>query len=238
MNPTPFPATGYDAEIRRTVPQYDEFFRIICSAVRSHFPDNPVDWLDVGCGTGRMFEEAAEKIPLRSFAFADSSSEMLETARRRFSETSVPTQFFVCRAEKIGKTGKYDVVSSVLVNHYLNGCARRNAYQSAWQALRPGGTYICFENYDPETEKEYLLRRDEWIGFQRANGRTAEECSAHLARRFRAYFPYKLSALVPLLREVGFEKITVLHTSCLQAGVLAQKPFLSTSSGNCPSADN
>lgn len=74
MNPTPFPATGYDAEIRRTVPQYDEFFRIICSAVRSHFPDNPVDWLDVGCGTGRMFEEAAEKIPLRSFAFADSSS--------------------------------------------------------------------------------------------------------------------------------------------------------------------
>ena len=146
--------------------------------------------------------------------------------------------FFVCRAEKIGKTGKYDVVSSVLVNHYLNGCARRNAYQSAWQALRPGGIYIFFENYDPETEKEYLLRRDEWIGFQRANGRTAEECSAHLARRFRAYFPYKLSALVPLLREVGFKKITVLHTSCLQAGVLAQKPFLSTSSGNRPSADN
>ena len=126
MNPPPFPVTGYDAEIRRTVPQYDEFFRIICSAVRSHLPDNPVDWLDVGCGTGRMFEEAAEKIPLRSFAFADSSSEMLETARRRFSEVSVPTQFFVCRAEKIGKTGKYDVVSSVLVNHYLNGCARRN----------------------------------------------------------------------------------------------------------------
>lgn len=179
-----------------------------------------------------------KKIPLRSFAFADSSSEMLETARRRFSEASVPTQFFVCRAEKIGKTGKYDVVSSVLVNHYLNGCARRNAYRSAWQALRPGGIYIFFENYDPETEKEYLLRRDEWIGFQRANGRTAEECSAHLARRFRAYFPYKLSALVPLLREVGFEKITVLHTSCLQAGVLAQKPFLSAAPGNRPSADN
>ena len=224
MNVTPFSAMRYDDEIRRTVPHYDAFFPIICAAVRRHFGDRAVDWMDVGCGTGRMFEAAAENVPLCSFTFADSSSEMLEAARKRFSGASVQTYFTLSRAEEIGECGKYDVISAVLVNHYLKGSARRDAYKSAWQALRPGGIYICFENYDPETEEEYLSRRDEWAEFQRMNGKSAEECFQHLARRNKAYFPYKLSELVPLLREVGFEKIAPLHTSCLQAGILAQKP--------------
>lgn len=53
-NHTAFDAAEYDEKIKKALPYYDEFFAQIISAVKA-FADTPADWLDVGCGTGKMY---------------------------------------------------------------------------------------------------------------------------------------------------------------------------------------
>ena len=67
--------------------------------------------LDVGCGTGRLLQAAAQRYPL--VVGLDPSLEMLEVARRR---SAPPDSVFVCAmAERLPfGTGTFDVVTSTL----------------------------------------------------------------------------------------------------------------------------
>ena len=223
MDAQAFSAEEYDEEIRRTLPHYDEFFSRIRTAVRAHFGDTPVDWLDIGCGTGRVAAEVLQTLPVRSFTFADASRQMLDIAESRFQNAPVPVRFLQSRAENPFGQNAYDVVTSVLVNHYLDGEERTAAYARAYDALRAGGLYLFFENYDPETAEERARLRAEWIDFQKGKGKSAQQAEEHLARWSRAYFPKKLSVLIPLLRQVGFARTEIFCRSCLQIGIFAEK---------------
>ena len=52
-----FDAFEYNDKVEKTVPYYNEFFKQIIDIVDVlEFKD--IDWLDIGCGTGKMAEEA------------------------------------------------------------------------------------------------------------------------------------------------------------------------------------
>lgn len=67
--------------------------------------------LDVGCGTGRLLEAAAQRYPL--VVGLDPSLEMLEVARWR---STPPGSVFVCaKAERLPfGTGTFDIVTSTM----------------------------------------------------------------------------------------------------------------------------
>lgn len=44
-----------------------------------------LSWLDIGCGTGKMYEAAKKRLPVREFVFMDISEEMLVVAAERLS---------------------------------------------------------------------------------------------------------------------------------------------------------
>lgn len=56
-NVSAFCAEEYDEKIKKTLPYYEEFYRQVIDVVKAKF-DCPVKWLDMGCGTGKMAEEA------------------------------------------------------------------------------------------------------------------------------------------------------------------------------------
>lgn len=52
-----FDAFEYNDKVEKTVPYYNEFFKQIIDIVDVlEFKD--IDWLDIGCGTGKMAEAA------------------------------------------------------------------------------------------------------------------------------------------------------------------------------------
>lgn len=83
MEHTAFRAEEYDAKIRQTLPFYEEFYEQIIDVLDISGKKN-VSWLDVGCGTGKMYEAAIERISIQEFVFADISEKMLAVAKRKF----------------------------------------------------------------------------------------------------------------------------------------------------------
>ncbi len=115
-NVSAFDAAEYDRKIRQTVPFYDEMVIEAAGLVKTVF-HGPVSWLDVGCGTGKMADAAMKQVKAERFVFCDVSEEMLRIARRRF--TGQGREFLRRDVREMTFEGEFDVVTSVMVFHFL-----------------------------------------------------------------------------------------------------------------------
>lgn len=107
----------YDEKIRCTLPFYEEYYKQVIDVVKV-FRLGPLDWLDVGCGTGKMAELAYDQASLKRFVFNDYSSEMLETAQNRFDYPNA--EFILSDVRKLEFREEFDVVTAIQVNHYFH----------------------------------------------------------------------------------------------------------------------
>lgn len=54
-------------------------------------------------------------------------------------------------AEEIEFCDKYDIVTSIMVNHYFNKTVRERVILNCYKALKKGGVLFSFENFAPNT---------------------------------------------------------------------------------------
>ncbi|MCM1024552.1 MAG: class I SAM-dependent methyltransferase [Prevotella sp.] len=219
-NISAFAAKDYDEEIKRTVPFCDYLYRQIAETAEI-YGNKPLSWLDIGCGTGKTAEAAFGKIPLERFVFADISAEMIEISKSRFPFPEA--EFLISDISDTDFCDEFDVVTAILVNHYLKIPERKTALQNCFRALKKGGMLITAENFAPSgksLEKLYLKR---WENFQLKRGRSPEACRKHLERYGKSYFPITVSESLDLLRECGFAEAEVFALTCCQAAFIAVK---------------
>lgn len=221
MNDTSaFAAKDYDREIIRTVPFYNELYRQIAETAKA-FGNKPLSWLDIGCGTGKTAEAVIGKLPIERFVFADISAEMIGISKSRFRFPEA--EFIVSDISDLSFCGEFDIVTAVLVGHYLKIPERKAALENCFRALKKGGILITAENFAPSgdfLEKLYLKR---WESFQLEQGKAPEACRRHLERYGKSYFPITISESLDLLRGCGFAESEVLALSCCQAAFIAVK---------------
>ena len=219
-NTSAFAAKDYDREIVRTVPFYNELYRQIAETAKA-LGNKPLSWLDIGCGTGKNAEAVLGKIPLERFVFADISEEMIGVSKSRFHFPEA--EFIVSDISGLSFCGEFDVVTAVLVCHYLKIPERKVALENCFRALKKGGILITAENFAPSgtaLEKLYLKR---WESFQLDRGKDPEACRKHLERYGKSYFPITISESLDLLRGCGFAESEVFALSCCQAAFIAVK---------------
>ena len=219
-NTSAFAANDYDSEIVRTVPFYDELYRHIAETAKA-LGNKPLAWLDIGCGTGKTAEAMHGKIPLERFVFADVSEEMIGISKSRFRFPEA--EFIVSDISGLSFCGEFDIVTAVLVGHYLKIPERKAALENCFRALKKGGILITAENFAPSgtvLEKLYLKR---WESFQLDRGKAPEARRRHLERYGKSYFPITISESLDLLRGCGFAESEVFALSCCQAAFIAVK---------------
>lgn len=101
--------------------------------------------LDVGCGTGRLANAAAERFGVRAWG-VDRSEGMVEQAR---AGAARGVAFRVASADALPfRDGWFDAVTMRLVVHTL-GAARENALREAARVLAPGGRIFIW-TFAPE----------------------------------------------------------------------------------------
>lgn len=220
MEHTAFYAEEYDARIRQTLPYYEEFYEqvidVLAGSGRKH-----VLWLDVGCGTGKMYEAAKDRISIQEFIFTDISEKMLAVAKERFQKgTNRFRQMSVLELEDVEK---YDVVTAIQVYHYLSKEDRRLAIEKCFLALKPGGLFFTFENIAPDSEMGRRLVMDRWKSYQIRNGKNREEAENHLKRYGADYFPLTIQTHLKMIRECGFQAAELIWMSYMQAGFVGMK---------------
>lgn len=218
---TAFSAENYDRDILNTIPYYDEAYNQIADMVSVAFLNKAVSWLDIGCGTGKMAKVALEQCNVEKMICTDKSSAMLEVARQKIGSSYV--EFLKLSTEEINYNSQFDVISAILVNHYLAYEERMIAVRNCYNALKKEGIYITFENFAPcgEIMKKLYLKR--WEKYQYSKGKSIKECEKHLSRYNTEYFPITIQKQIRILKECGFRSIEIFWCSYMQVGILARK---------------
>lgn len=140
--------------------------------------------VDMGCGTGdlavRLVEKAQKVIGI------DSSPEMLEEARKRFSENSAGIELRLGELEHVPvRDADADVAVAVMTLHHLS--EPRAGIREAHRILKPGKTLIIAE-LDKHID-EYMREHygDRWLGFDRGEMESWLEETGFLVKEQEQY---------------------------------------------------
>ena len=220
MGHTAFRVEEYDAKIRQTLPFYEEFYEQIVDTLDISGKKN-VSWLDVGCGTGKMYEAASKRISMQEFVFTDISEEMLAIVKERFQ--AMGNRFRQMAVLELEEIEKYDVVTAIQVYHYLSEKDRELAVRKCRRALKTEGIFFTFENVAPNSEFGRRLHLDRWKAYQVRNGKSMEEAEDHMKRYGTEYFPLTVEAHLELMRQCGFQTVELIWMSYMQAGFMGVK---------------
>jgi tRNA (cmo5U34)-methyltransferase len=216
-NATAHPASEYDKNIRKSIPFYDQLHEATINVVSSYRND-PMIWLDVGCGTGTLIEKAYDVFPTTRFILADPSAAMLDLAAAKLNGKDRVTIQKPVAAGQLVLTEQADVVSAIQSLHYLDINRRRQAVQNCYRLLRTGGIFVTFENIRPLTEKGTEVGKSNWQHYEVRAGKSVEEARKHVERFGVEFFPITIEEHLRLLREASFKVVELLWYSYLQAG--------------------
>lgn len=216
-----FSAESYDRNILNTIPHYDEVYNQISDAVSVAFSNKAVSWLDIGCGTGKMAKVAFEQCNVEKMICTDNSSAMLKVAKQKINFSSV--EFLNLPIEEINYDSQFDVITSILVNHYMTCKERMIAVRNCYHALKEEGIFITFENFAPCDEAMKTLYLKRWKKYQYSKGKSIKECEKHLSRYNTEYFPITIQEQIKMLRDCGFMSVEIFWCSYMQVGILVRK---------------
>lgn len=219
-NISAFNSSEYDYNIKRTVPYYEDFYKQVIEVVQI-YNQNPLTWLDVGCGSGKMAETALEQLNIEKFVFCDSSSEMIALAKKHFDFSN--TDFLVSDVQNLNFNNTFDVVTAIQVNHYLHKSERITAIKKCFDALKENGLFISFENFAPFTDLGTKLYLNRWQSYQCEQGKSIAESKQHIDRYNKEYFPITLSEHMEVMKDCGFKAVEILWLSYMQVGILGIK---------------
>jgi SAM-dependent methyltransferase len=111
--------------------------------------------LDVGCGGGWAVVQVAERFPNTKCVGVDVEPYSIELAQRLIAEQGLADR---CEArlqsiDQLGEEGVYDVAASFLVVHEIPPAAKSAAFAAVARALKPGGSFVIFDEAYPETDE-------------------------------------------------------------------------------------
>lgn len=177
--------------------------------------------MDIGCGTGKMAKAALAQFNIDQLICCDCSKEMIEIAKKRCYQENV--SFLTADLRALSYNQSFNVISAVLVHHYLKKEERALAIKNCYQALKPGGLFFNVENFAPFSDVGERLYLDRWQSYQLKQGKDNEECRRHISRYKTQYFPITLSEHLAIMRQSGFLAAEIFWLSYMQVGVLGVK---------------
>ena len=110
--------------------------------------------LEVGCGSGHAIVELAGRFPRIDVVGVDPEPISISLAQARIEEAGLADR---CRARTLGAEGlqdveAFDVATAFLVVHEITPEAKDEAFRAVARSLRPGGTFVIFDEAMPETD--------------------------------------------------------------------------------------
>lgn len=141
--------------------------------------------LDVGCGTGSLAIAAKVRVGAAGkVSGIDASPEMIARARKKAARVSAEVTFQTAVVETLPFSDHtFDVVLSTVMLHHLPDDARQKCLEEIRRVLKPAGRMLA-------------------VDF----GGTAEERESR-AGRHRNHADFDLRDAIPMLREVGLNRI-------------------------------
>jgi len=226
-NLTAHKASDYDDRVRGTIPFYDTIHAEVLRLAKLIQPRAQC-WVDTGCGTGRLVEQALEVFPETQFILADPSEAMLREASARLSQGEsarlkilppIGSADLVLRVSKASA----DVLTAIQCHHYLQPPERMLALRSCFEVLKPGGLFVTFENIAPRTPEGVRWGLAGWKAFLIEHGWAEPDADRQVARYGREFLPLTVEEHLVALTQTGFSVVEIFWYSQMQAGFYASR---------------
>lgn len=198
-------AEGYDGQIRRLIPHYDE---MIATGVQLLAALAPVDAhvLDLGAGTGALSSAVLDGLPGARVTLLDVDADMLAEARRRLTGFGGRVSFQ--QASFLDRVPVADAVVASLALHHVHDLETKTAlYRAIYDALSPRGVLLNLDAAVTEGARLSGLVFDRMAERMGDHGISNAEARRHFASWAHEdrYFP--LDAELGALREAGFDEV-------------------------------
>ena len=115
----------------------------------------PCRILDFGCGTGETTALLAAQFSNAEVYGVDSSEPAIEAARRRFRDEGVVFD----SVSRMPVIGTFDIAYVNGVFHHIPVQERHEAIRRIFEAVRPGGCFLLFENNPYSLPARLVMRR-------------------------------------------------------------------------------
>jgi tRNA (cmo5U34)-methyltransferase len=198
-------AEGYDAQIRRFIPHYEEMIETGVEVLAALTPDNG-HVLDLGGGTGALSWAVLDALPGARVTVLDVDAEMLEEARRRLAGFGDRVAFL--QASFLDPLPRADAVVASLALHHVHDLEAKTAlYRAIHAALSPGGVLLNLDAAVSEGARLNALVFDRMAHRMGDHGINDAEARSHFAAWADEdrYFP--LDVELGALREAGFDEV-------------------------------
>jgi tRNA (cmo5U34)-methyltransferase len=195
-------AHSYDAERRRLVPCFDQFYGAAVELVACTAPPKP-RILDLGAGTGLLSGMLAERLRPEVIHLLDGSVEMLARAQQRLAAWH--PLILVQQLTEPLPNGPYDAVVSAFAIHHLSQDQKRELFSRIYQVLAPGGIFVNAEQILGRTEWHQQFFEAMHLDRARSLGSSEEEI-ADAQRRMSHDRCATLTTQIEWLRELGYER--------------------------------
>lgn len=163
--------------------------------------------LCVGVGTGAEILSLARSFPEWTFVGVDPAKGMLKVCSERLDQAGVLERCELIHGyiQDVPEGEGFDIVSSLMVAHFVKREDRPGFYQAMWQRLRNKGFFVCAEiSYDLNADTFPLMIKN-WEAVQSLMGASAdslEKLPEVLREQLTVISPEETEAL---LKQCGIE---------------------------------
>lgn len=215
-------AASYDADRRRLIPCFEEFYGAGLRLIAATAQGRPLRILDLGAGTGLMSAFALDHLNIAEICLLDGAPEMLDRAKDRLA--SVPqARFRVANFASDDLGGTWDAVISALAIHHLSHGEKRALFARILQSLKPNGWFVNAEQVagpSPAMDQQY---RDFWDQDIRAAG-IDDAGVAAAADRMSHDICAPVEDQLEWMRNAGFQDVDCLMKSWRFAVLSGRRP--------------
>jgi tRNA (cmo5U34)-methyltransferase len=197
-------ADGYDVEIRRFIPHYDEMITTGVEVLAALAPSD-AHVLDLGGGTGALSWAVLEGLRGARVTVLDVDADMLAEARRRLAGFGDRVSFR--QASFLDPLPAADAVVASLALHHVHDLETKTAlYRAIYNALSPGGVLLNLDAAVSAGARLNGLVFDRMAERMGDHGISDAEARGHFAAWAEEdrYFP--LDAELGALRAAGFDE--------------------------------
>jgi tRNA (cmo5U34)-methyltransferase len=198
-------ADGYDVQIRRLIPDYDEMIQTGVELLAALAPA-PAHVLDLGGGTGALSAAVLDGLPGVRVTVLDVDPDMLAEARRRLARFADRVSYD--EGSFLDPLPAADAVVAGLALHHVHDLqTKTRLYRSIRQTLSPGGVLLNLDAAVTEDARLHRLVFDRMAARMTDHGITDAEARHHFAAWSEEdrYFP--LETELSALREAGFDEV-------------------------------
>lgn len=161
-------AKNYDRSVKENSDDglnlFEKYDFVLESVAQIILNDNALKVIDIGCGTGNLYEKLNNNI---DFTGVDQSIEMLLLARKKHPYMNLRLGNFL---DEPFIENEFDIVTSTFAFHHLNLLEKQKAINLLLRYLKPGGRIVIADlmflnNKERMKQKEILLqsnRKDLW----------------------------------------------------------------------------